>query len=120
MVDSSKPIDLAKAAKLSGLGAFLASVMMRTCGLSSIVCNGVVVRASLVDAVVASGAVASAASVAGVTAVGGCHPIDALVSVSDFREAAGRRRGRVCVSEVSCAAEADLLAAWARSLRVLL
>jgi hypothetical protein len=30
---------LAKAAKLSGLGAALGSVMMRICGLSSMVCN---------------------------------------------------------------------------------
>lgn len=43
MVDSSKPMDLAKAAKLSGLGAFLGSVMMRTWGLSSMVCRGVAV-----------------------------------------------------------------------------
>jgi hypothetical protein len=37
MVDSSNPIDLANAAKLSGLGAALGSVMMRTCGLNSMV-----------------------------------------------------------------------------------
>ena len=64
IVDSSKPIDLAKAAKLSGLGAFLGSVMMRTCGLSSIVCNGVGVLTLVVcvlSVVVARGSAVTAA-----------------------------------------------------------
>ena len=41
IAESSKPIDLAKAARLSGLGAILGFVMIRTCGLKSIICSGV-------------------------------------------------------------------------------
>lgn len=61
MVDSSRPMDLAKAAKLSGLGAFLGSVMMRTWGLSSMVCSGVVVWPRVELAVFCAVAAASGA-----------------------------------------------------------